>query len=369
MLSREIASDIVEQTTIRLKRNINIMDETGVIIASANPERINQIHYAAIEVLRTGKTIVIDNKASSEWGNSLPGINLPIEFEQQIIGVIGITGNPQSLLEFGELIKMNTEMMIKQAFMVEQLEWKQRLKDLIFDHLKKNVINPKQIQQRLELLNLTLHAPYQVSIIQIHSEKILRGQTIEILEQIFNHNKTLIGFLKGNQLYILNSSVSNEVIKQKMKEAIVLLDKKGLPARVSMGTNVNSLDLIQLSYHEAVISLTLGNQHQSLIEYAEVKTKALLNNVEKETKQLYYERILGDLSDKWIDTLEHFFTCNLNIAECAKDMYIHRNSLIYRIKKIKEISGYDPQKFEDAIQLQLAVWLKRMVEAPLHKKE
>ncbi|KGA99017.1 hypothetical protein AJ85_15805 [Alkalihalobacillus alcalophilus ATCC 27647 = CGMCC 1.3604] len=52
--------------------------------------------------------------------------------------------------------------------------------------------------------------------------------------------------------------------------------------------------------------------------------------------------------------------CNLNIGDCAKKMFIHRNSLIYRLKKVKEITGYNPQELSDVIPLQLAIWLREM---------
>ncbi|ASS96986.1 hypothetical protein BS1321_25645 [Peribacillus simplex NBRC 15720 = DSM 1321] len=93
-----------------------------------NRERIDQLHFGAMEVLKTGKPLIIHEKDRHQWAGVLPGINLPINFQNVIIGVIGITGDPTELLEFGELVKMITEMMLHQALMAEQLEWKQHLK-------------------------------------------------------------------------------------------------------------------------------------------------------------------------------------------------------------------------------------------------
>ncbi|MFJ7509201.1 sugar diacid recognition domain-containing protein [Peribacillus simplex] len=62
MLTQEIAMEIVKQTTNRLNRNINIMDDKGTIIASGNRERIDQLHFGAMEVLKTGKPLIIHEK-------------------------------------------------------------------------------------------------------------------------------------------------------------------------------------------------------------------------------------------------------------------------------------------------------------------
>lgn len=195
MLTQEIASEIVKQTTIRLNRNINIMNEKGTIIASGNPNRINQVHFGAVEVLLTGKALIINEHNLHKWEGALPGINLPIEFQQLIIGVIGITGNPIEIMEFGELVKMITEMMIQQSFMTEQLEWKQRLKELVFEDLLKDSFNQELAQQRLNLIGTKLEPPYQVAVMEIGTNQLKRSDFIQTFEDIFDEKHTLIGFL------------------------------------------------------------------------------------------------------------------------------------------------------------------------------
>ncbi|MDQ0271901.1 CdaR family transcriptional regulator [Cytobacillus purgationiresistens] len=360
MLTQEIAAEIVRQTTIRLNRNINIMDDQGMILASGNPERIHQIHDGAREVLRTGKTIIIHEDDLNKWENSLPGINLPIQFKQKIIGVIGITGNPEDIMEFGELVKMITEMMIEQSSVADQLEWQQKIKDHIFDDLLQENLNEKSIHQRLELVGITIKPPYQVSVIETGANHLKRNDIIQFFEGIFNKNHTLIGFLGVNQQFILTSGLPETKVKDKLMRTIDYWEAKGIVVKIGMGTSGDTMSHILHSYHESISSVTLSETHQLFATFKEVETKALLNQLDDKAQQLYYERILNGLSEKLIDTLEQFFASNLNLGECSKKMYIHRNSLIYRIKKIKDITGYNPQNTNDVITLQLAIWLRQM---------
>lgn len=358
MLTQEIAKEIVKQTTIRLNRNINIMDDKGTIIASGKAERINQAHFGAIEVLKTGKPLIINEQECHQWDGVLPGINLPIEFQHVIIGVIGITGVPEELMEFGELVKMITEMMIHQAFMTEQLEWKQHLKELVFEDLLKEKIDQQSINQRLSLIGMTLEAPFQVGILEMKADSLKKNDLFQLVENVFGA-KVLISFLNVNRVVILTSSLSETLIKQKINTAINQMKTKGYSLRVGLGSLVESELNIRHSFQEAESALSLGDDRQDLITFTEVETKALLDRLDARTKIQFQERVLGSLSEKLIETLQQYFLSNLNIGECAKRMFIHRNSLIYRIKKIKEITGYNPQDLNDVITLQLAIWINQ----------
>lgn len=361
MLTQDLAKEIVEQTMVRLNRNINLMNEEGLIIASGNKNRINQIHAGAVEVLRTGKPLIITKNAIEHWRGSLPGINLPIKFQDNIIGVIGITGEPDTIMEFGELVKMITEMMIQQHFIAEQLEWKQLIKEQIFEELLKEMYKEETIIQKLNMIKANLQSPFQVALIDINHNHLNKRDLLQILfNGIFNEEQTLVGFLNVNRIFILTSNLQEKNIKQKLEVIFTKLTMKNISSRIGLGTPVIDFTQIRHSYLEAQKALKLGSVKQHLIAYTEIETIALLTGLDERSRLQYLNRVIGNLPNKLVITLENFFTHNQNIGECAKTMYIHRNSLIYRLKKIKELTGYDPQIFNDAITLRLAVWLLQL---------
>ncbi|PLR80411.1 CdaR family transcriptional regulator [Bacillus sp. V33-4] len=362
MLTQEMAKEIVEQTMIRLNRNINIMDETGTIIASGNPNRINQIHFGALEVLRSGQPLIINDSNLHEWNGAHPGINLPIQFQNLIIGVIGITGDSNEVREFGELVKMITEMMIHQSFIAAQLEWRQRLKEQVFEDLLKDRDNIDTIKQRLNLLGIDIEAPYQVGLVELGINQLKNTEIIQIFEDTFVEKQALIGFSNANRVFILTSNMPETRFMQKLAAASKQLNSKNISVRIGIGSIASDQTCIRHSYQESLNALLLGSNEQMITTYAEIEMKALLVHLDERAKRQFSSRVLGNLSEKLIETIEHFFAANLNIGECATKMYIHRNSLVYRIKKIKELTGYNPQLVSDAITLQLAVWIDRMSE-------
>ncbi|MBO8164145.1 MAG: helix-turn-helix domain-containing protein [Brevibacillus sp.] len=357
MLTREMAQAIVKETMNRLNRNINIMDASGMIIASGDPSRLDERHEGALHVLRTGRPLIISEKEANLWPGSRSGINLPIEFQNNIVGVIGITGRPDDVKEFGGIVKMTTELMIKQAFLATQLEVQQHTKEVIIEELIKPQPDNERIDQRLHLLNLKLSPPFQVLLVELHDRSIQNQVLVRQLEQMIGQKQHLVGFLNVNRLFVLLSGMTGEVVKKKLASIARVLERAGVSFRIGCGTEVCEREKISAAYQEAELALTVGSEGQRIIPYSEIQTKALICAIHDEAKRRYVKRIFPNTSPKLIHTLNVFFACNRNIGEAAKKLDVHRNTLIYRLKKINEETGYDPQRFQDAVSLQLAVWM------------
>ncbi|HUC93455.1 MAG TPA: sugar diacid recognition domain-containing protein [Paenibacillus sp.] len=90
-ITRELAQPIVMQIMALLNYNINIMDENGVIVASGDSTRLNQTHEGALKFLKSKKEVILSVKDSARLSGTRPGINLPIEFQGDLAGVVGIT--------------------------------------------------------------------------------------------------------------------------------------------------------------------------------------------------------------------------------------------------------------------------------------
>ncbi|MDQ8736188.1 helix-turn-helix domain-containing protein [Paenibacillus sp. LHD-38] len=131
----------------------------------------------------------------------------------------------------------------------------------------------------------------------------------------------------------------------------------GIQFKIGYTSQVHELNKISIAFQESDLALFIGDDERLIIPYSDIETKALVHQMDEALKQRYLQRIFPNISYKYIQTLQAFFESDLNIAETAKALYIHRNTLIYRLKRIKEETGYDPQLFKDAVSLQLAVWM------------
>src|SRR4051812_1646736 len=102
-----------------INQELNFMDTNGLVIASTDPNRINSYHEGAKKVISTKEDLIIED--TGQFKGTKKGINLPIYFENKLIGVIGITGEKDEVVKYGQIIKKMTEILIKEAWVKDYI--------------------------------------------------------------------------------------------------------------------------------------------------------------------------------------------------------------------------------------------------------
>lgn len=90
---------------------------------------------------------------------------------------------------------------------------------------------------------------------------------------------------------------------------------------------------------------------------------ALFTSLEVSSAHEYGQRMLGSLSKELLDTLVEFLEHDLSIGDASKALYIHRNTLIYRLDRITELTGYNPRRLKNAVHFYIAIWLRKHMKA------
>lgn len=356
MLSIKLAEEIVDQTMLRLHHNINVISPTGVILASGDKERIDLIHEGAIEVVRNGQPLLIDERLSSQFQNCKPGVNMPIRYHDKVIGVIGITGNPNELSEIANLVQLTTEMMVHQVLTESESEWQRKNGDFIFKALIEDEPMHSMIMERIHKLPFLLKEPFQ--IILLKQEGNHSSNTLAInLENIFYKQPILFGQLELNEYYIC---LCGDAVKQ-LRDILNQLTKlrKKLEIYMGIGPIVNSLSELSYGFNGAKTALTFSLEVKQDTFFEEIEVYTLLKNKNDHDVQKFLQKTLLGLSEKMLHTLEAFFESDLQINICADRLQIHRHTLTYRLNKIHELTGYQPQNFKDAFLLKLALMLSK----------
>lgn len=105
-LTESVAQRIVDRAMTIINRNVNVMDRTGIIIGSGDSQRLHHVHEGALRVLEYGQAYEIGNCHVKTLKGVQPGINLPIRFRGEIVGVVGVTGAPKEVAQFADLVVM-----------------------------------------------------------------------------------------------------------------------------------------------------------------------------------------------------------------------------------------------------------------------
>jgi carbohydrate diacid regulator len=375
-----LALPIVNQLISVVNFNVNIMDENGTIVASGDPQRIGQQHEGALQVLLSKQQMVIGENEMDSYTGSKPGVNLPIEFQNKIVGVVGITGNPDEVYKFGTIIKMNVEILLQQIFMSKQVQYrKMALEGWVLD-----LINPYEFAERkLEMTAKSLDIDYELEryVMLVEIEEMKWGEepmNASMLQKIEERKEHLL-----NEFKML---LDKKTIATYVEEGTFFI---AIPSKEDMKRNRPAKIVEQLKKLDFHINLGIGNSYQGIIGYKESYNQAkqsirLMKKFQKEEKLSFIDEwgiiryldalpreIQKSFLDKYLPsptvwneeykhTLNVFLECDLDVKQTSNLLHIHRNTLFYRLDKISQLLQLDYRKFSDLVVMRLLLIFDRL---------
>ncbi len=339
MISKQLAQEIVNKMMEVIPYNVNIMDNNGVIIGSGNYERVGHIHSGAVEAL-INKQIV---KVYEEINKVKLGVNIPIIFKEKIIGVIGITGNPNDVSQFAKLVSVTAELLISQEYSLNQYITKQKLKEeFIYEWIYSKVEYDNNFIRRGKALDIDVKLDRIVIVIQgnkKYSKEI--SKFIKENEYTVNLTEDRIALILENSKYIVGRIKS---IEEKNKDTLV---------KMGVGT---VHDLLLNSLLEALEALYIGMklyENNFCNTYNKIKLfhkmENIFSNYECENIIL---KISNDGKDKeLLQSFLIYMQMNGEKQGVANALHIHRNTLHYRLEKIEKLTGLKFENYLDFFQL------------------
>ena len=150
--------------------------------------------------------------------------------------------------------------------------------------------------------------------------------------------------------------VANTIVYMMNSEAMLMV-------RVSYGTVVQELREVSKSYKEATMAMDVGRifyAEKNVIAYSTLGIGRLIYQLPVNLCRIFIEEIFGgnqvyDLDEETLTTINKFFENNLNVSETSRQLFIHRNTLVYRIEKLQKATGLDIRTFEDAMTFKIAM--------------
>ena len=113
-ISEELAKIIVDNIHEVIPEEINFINADGLIIASTDPKRMHRLHTGALSVIRNREQLSVQN--DTQYYGARKGINMPVFFDDEIIGVIGITGEEQDVIGYAKILQKMTQILVKDAY-------------------------------------------------------------------------------------------------------------------------------------------------------------------------------------------------------------------------------------------------------------
>lgn len=222
------------------------------------------------------------------------------------------------------------------------------------------------IYNRAKKLHIEVAAPRAVFLIETHLEK--DGIVTELLKGMFTNqggdyitavDESSIILIKG-----LEGDYSNEALETVAQTIVGMMNAEAMTnVRVAYGTVVQELKDVSKSYKEAKMALDVGKifyAEKNVAAYSTLGIGRLIYQLPVNLCKIFIDEIFGDnvpsdLDDETLTTLNKFFENNLNVSETSRQLFVHRNTLVYRIEKIQKSTGLDLRNFDDALTFKIAL--------------
>ena len=349
IFNTSLAQCIVDSVKNIVERDINIINQKGIIIASTDSSRIGTFHQAGYEVINSSESKIVNQ--DDLYPGTKKGINYPIRVNDKTIGVIGITGQPGEVEKFGFLITKITEVFIKEAQLEDQIKTKQQLiRNAITSFVYDETSNKDRL---LELLGMDASKKYSVMLVRIHSESSKTAENE--MNNYFNEmNNAVYTYLYPNEfIAFLNEKQYKAVAKNYSR----FVQAYGSFASAGIGPLTDPSSL-HISYQYAKTTLIYATKSNKAIAFAdELNLQFLLESLDSKLRQDFKSRILSKLSQEDLQLLELYFQHNCSLKDTAEHLYLHKNTIQYRLSRIHGKTNLDARSFYDAVVLYIALSL------------
>ncbi|THA15236.1 CdaR family transcriptional regulator [Rodentibacter pneumotropicus] len=364
-LDTTIAQKIVKRAMQIIHYSVNVMNDDGVIIASGNPKRLSQRHTGAVLALRENRVVEVDQLLAQKWNfEAQPGINLPIHYLGKVIGVVGISGDPTQVKQYAELVKMTAELIVEQHALLEQERWRHRYKEEFILQLLHGNLNWQEIEQQAEFFSFDLTKSRVAILIKLlHPNSDSLQHLINYLEQPeFAQD---VAILSLDQVVVLKTQTMPTVLSQQIK-TLLQTDYTRQDYKMAVGASLNMplSEQLPLSFQSAQSTLSYGMKHhprKNIYRFEEYRLPVLLTGLSsswqgKELLKPVVPLFAGENATLY-KTLQQYFLANCDLHLTAKKLFIHPNTLRYRLAKIEQLTGLSFNKIDDVLSFYLSTIL------------
>lgn len=351
----EVFQPVLEQMKIVAHKTMGVLNNAGAVIANIDEPLDEDLAYEAVTNAESnGKPYTI-----KEFTFVAIGARNLLEY------VIYVKGDDADTQKFCVLLSVSLSNL--QLHCADKYDKSSYLKNV----LQGNVL-PGDIYLRSGELQIDVEIPRLVFIVQIPKSYEMSVQ--HILQNMFPEQDFIINI--DNLNIVLVKALTAPFTKdgaQKIAKSIVetISSELMLQVYVGYGTPTDSIKDIARSYSEAQLALEIGRVFDGdkyILSYDTLGIGRLIYQLPSKLCELFLDEIfkkesLDVLDDETLQTIYKFFENNLNVSETSRQLFVHRNTLVYRLDKIERLTGLDLRKFDDAVVFKVAILVNKYLNA------
>ncbi|SEA79246.1 Sugar diacid utilization regulator [Thalassobacillus cyri] len=347
-ITEDLGNEIIQRLAPYIHVPMNLMDPEGRIVASSDPSRIMEIHQGAIYVMQHKQDLIIGDENIEDFPGAKQGVNLPIRHRDELAGVVGLTGDPESIMQAAGMTKASVEIALEQIYIQRQVFYKERQ----WENWLQQLLHPSGIHEEF----LTQEARYTLAtdvtgewrVLSVYSDRLSeKGDQIKVVaDQLALQPLFAILYSEKECVVALPAEEQAPVVF-----AEKLVQRIGGQTRVGIGEVGSGINGLRQSYFQAKQALRFSDLSTTVAVSSDWELERVIDAIPDDAYNsivLAYQQKLQALGAPYIRTLKQFLENNFKVKETAESLHIHRNTLNYRLGQITEKVGLNPQLFKDA---------------------
>lgn len=242
----------------------------------------------------------------------------------------------------------------------------------------KNVILDNILPGDIYLKSRELHFNTDVSrtVLLIRSLEPTDVVAFEVIQNLFpDKSKDFVISINETDIALVKETSKDIEARDIEKLALSIADTLSgefyTPVSIGIGTPVESIKELAKSFKEAQASLEVGkvfDTDKTIVSYGNLGIARLIYQLpttlcESFLREVFKRGSIQSLDQETLFTIQKFFENNLNVSETSRKLFVHRNTLVYRLEKIKRITGLDLREFDHAIVFKIALMVNKYLQS------
>ena len=258
-----------------------------------------------------------------------------------------------------------------QQFYDEKYDRNNFVKNVVLDN-----ILPGDIQLKSRELHFNSNVTRVVFLIRIVASNDVSA--FDVIQNLFpDKSKDFVFTISDTDIVLIKEVRPNietsDLEKLAFSIADTLLSEFYTRVNVGVGTIVDNVRNLAVSFKEAQIALEVGkvfDTEKTIVSYENLGIARLIYHLpttlcETFLKEVFKKGSIESLDQETLFTIQKFFENNLNVSETSRKLFVHRNTLVYRLEKIKKLTGLDLREFDHAIVFKIALMVKKYLSDPV----
>ncbi len=356
-MSNRLFQGLVHQMKDAINAVIGVVDETATIIACSDLTKVGTTNeFVSLDLSDSHDIFIRDGYTYKPFGSRIK--------PEYAVFVEGVDDNAAKYASIMAISLSN----IKQYY-DEKYDRNNFIKNVVLD----NVL-PGDIVIKARELHFSSESTSVVFLIRIVSANDISAY--DVIQNLFPDK---------NKDFVFNITESDIVLVKEIKEGVDSSDLEKLARSISdtlssefytrvnvgIGTAVVGVKDLARSFKEAQMALEVGkvfDTDQNIISYDNLGIARLIYHLPTTLCSTFLHEVfkkgsIESLDHETLFTIQKFFENNLNVSETSRKLFVHRNTLVYRLEKIKKLTGLDLREFDHAIIFKIALMVKKYLSA------